>query len=410
MQDAEFREIRDHGYDDRPDRGYGHGRRDRRRDVDPCRNALLVAALVTVALTGACSAPDVPAGVRGTSDASSTAVMPGVSDGQASSRPVEVPSPSGSSPTSSSSSGSLPPVPEASASPGTGPPSGRGPARASASAVDVLRHRQVTSWAYQLQGYAHDRLDALAGASQRLVVIDLARDARSDWFTPAELAGLHARGKTALAYFEIGSVENYRPEYAQLRRDGAPLILNQWDEWPEEYFVRYWDARWWNQVIRPRIDQALRAGFDGVYLDTPLAYESVDLRLVPGWTRERLARAMVDLIVRIGRYAKARTPGFWIFPQNSPELRRYPGYRDAIDGIGMEELFFRATDRRCTEDYCAENLREARALHAAGKVVLAVDYARRPENVAAACAAYRREGFLGYVTSVDLDSISAGCP
>ncbi|MGZ4613470.1 MAG: endo alpha-1,4 polygalactosaminidase, partial [Kineosporiaceae bacterium] len=172
----------------------------------------------------------------------------------------------------------------------------------------------------------------------------------------------------------------------------------------------YWDPRWWDGVVRPRIDQAIRAGFDGIYLDTPLAYESIDLRLVPGWSRDRLARAMVDLIVRISRYAKARKPGFWIFPQNSPELRQYPGYTAAIDGIGMEELFFQATDRRCTEDYCAENLAEARALRAAGKVVLAVDYARRPENVAAACSAYRREGFLGYVTSVDLSGISPGCP
>lgn len=46
-------------------------------------------------------------------------------------------------------------------------------------------------------------------------------------------------------------------------------ILNRWDEWPEEFFVRYWDERWWTDVIRPRVDQALRAGFDGVYLDTP---------------------------------------------------------------------------------------------------------------------------------------------
>lgn len=76
----------------------------------------------------------------------------------------------------------------------------------------------------------------------------------------------------------------------------------------------------------------------------------------------------------------------------------------------MEELFFEATDRPCTQDYCAENLAETRALRTAGKAVLAVDYARSPQNVAAACAAYRREGFLGYVTTVDLDRIGPGCP
>jgi cysteinyl-tRNA synthetase, unknown class len=161
--------------------------------------------------------------------------------------------------------------------------------------------------------------------------------------------------------------------------------------------------------VRPRLDQARRAGFDGVYLDTPLAYEQLDLSLVPGQTRETLARAMVDLIARISRYARSTAPGLLVVPQNSPELRRYPGYTDAIDGIGMEELFYQATDQRCTEDYCTENLDDARALRRAGKLVLAVDYATRPDNVHSACGRYRQEGFAGYVTTVDLDQISRPC-
>ena len=163
-------------------------------------------------------------------------------------------------------------------------------------------------------------------------------------------------------------------------------------------------------MVRPRVDQALRAGFDGVYLDTTLAYEELDLSMVHGWTRDGLARAMVKLIVRISRYAKARHPGFWIVPQNSPELRAYPGYVPAIDGIGMEELFFQATDRPCVADYCAENLAHTRALRDAGKLVLAVDYASRPRNVKIACRRYAEEHFAGHVTVVSLDTIKPPCP
>ena len=47
----------------------------------------------------------------------------------------------------------------------------------------------------------------------------------------------------------------------------------------------------------------------------------------------------------------------------------------------MEELFFRATDEPCTEDWCAENLAETRELRDAGKFVLAVDYATRADDV-----------------------------
>jgi cysteinyl-tRNA synthetase len=268
----------------------------------------------------------------------------------------------------------------------------------------------IRDWAYQLQDYPDDRLDQLAAGPYQLVVIDLARDASTGYFTHAEIERVRATGKRVLAYFEVGSIEDFRPEYQVLRRVAPDLIANEWPEWPGEYFVRYYDQRWWSMVVQQRVDQALRAGFDGVYLDTPLAYEQLDLAAAQGRDRDALARDMTALIVRISRYAKARHPGFLIVPQNSPELRHQPGYTQAIDGIGMEELFYQATDRRCTQDYCAENLADTRALRAAGKFVLSVDYATRPADVRAACAHYAAERFAGTVTVLDLDRTSLPCP
>jgi cysteinyl-tRNA synthetase len=264
----------------------------------------------------------------------------------------------------------------------------------------------LRQWAIQLQGYRPDSIAALAGSPYPLVVIDLARDANTDYFTAEDTAALHAAGTSVLAYFEIGSIEDFRPEYPGLRAGQPDLILNQWPEWPQEYFVRYWDERWWELVLRPRIDQALRAGFDGVYLDTPLAYSEIDLALVPGETRHSLGRRMADLVVRLSAYARSHRADLMVFPQNSPELRGYPGYPEAIDGIAIEELFFLATDRPCDLDYCAENLRHARALRAAGKTVLAIDYATRPENIRYARERYRAEGFAGYLSTVEVDRLS----
>jgi cysteinyl-tRNA synthetase len=269
--------------------------------------------------------------------------------------------------------------------------------------------QQPKNWVYQLTDYPEGKLDALAAAPFDLAVIDLARDAHLGYFTPSEIAALR-KNKKVLAYFEIGSIENFRPEWPVIKDQNPDLLLNQWPDWPEEYFVRYWEERWWQRVVRPRVQQALDAGFDGIYMDTPLAYEELELALVPGETRDSLARKMVALIVRISQFAKAQRPGFWVFPQNSPELRRYPGYTAAIDGIGMEELFFLTHDKPCTKDYCAENLAETRALHQAGKIVLAVDYAKRSANIAKACQAARSEGFVPYVTKVELDRIMPPCP
>ncbi|MGV9308137.1 endo alpha-1,4 polygalactosaminidase [Nonomuraea sp. NPDC003727] len=265
----------------------------------------------------------------------------------------------------------------------------------------------VTSFTYVLTGYPGGRLDTVAAAPHRLAVVDLSRDGTAaGYFTAAEIAAVRESGKTVLGYFEIGSLEEFRTEFASLP---AGLRLNVWPDWPDEHFVKYWDPWWWDRVIRPRVDQALRAGFDGVYLDTPLAYEEIDLARVPGETRHSLGRKMTDLIVRISAYAKAVRPGFLVVPQNSPELRHNGGYTAAIDGIGMEELFFRATDRACAKEWCAGNLAEAAALRAAGKAVLATDYAAAPGNRRAACAAYRRHGFAGNVTTVDLDLVSPPC-
>ncbi|MFC3494595.1 endo alpha-1,4 polygalactosaminidase [Glycomyces rhizosphaerae] len=261
-----------------------------------------------------------------------------------------------------------------------------------------------SSWIYQLSGYADDRLDALAAAPHDAAVIDLARDGGEDYFTAEEISALKDSGKSVYAYFTMGSIETYRPEHADVA--AADLVLNQWGDWPDEYFVKYWDQQWWDLVMAPRLDQAAAAGYDGVYLDVPNAYEEIDLALVPGETRESLAQKMADLVITADEHAGE---DLRILVQNSPELREFPGYVDAIDGIGIEELFFLNADEPCTEDWCAENLDNTRTIRDAGKLILAVDYASETEHIAEACARYEEEGFAGAVAGVDLDAIYPPC-
>jgi cysteinyl-tRNA synthetase len=116
---------------------------------------------------------------------------------------------------------------------------------------------------------------------------------------------------------------------------------------------------------------------------------------------------MVDLVIAAADHAG---DDLQILVQNSPELREHPGYIDAIDGIGIEELFFLNEDEPCTEDWCAENLDNTRAIRDAGKTILAVDYASEPEHIAEACEQYAAEGFAGAVAGVDLDAVYAPCP
>lgn len=256
----------------------------------------------------------------------------------------------------------------------------------------------VSSWVYQLTGYQNNQLGQIAGSNFQLAVVDLARDGSSGYFTAAEIAAVQATGKIVLAYFEIGAIEDYRPEWPLVPPD---LMLGPVYGWPGEQYVKYWDPRWW-PIVQGRVDQAIAAGFDGAYLDMIVTYEEIPANAA-GTNRADLASKMVDLIDRISIYAKGIDPDFKIVPQNAPELHAWPKYLPAIDGLGMEELYYRATDRPCTESWCAENGANAGVVRNAGKLVLTVDYANQSANIADAYSRSRAAGFVPYCTVVDLD-------
>jgi cysteinyl-tRNA synthetase len=257
---------------------------------------------------------------------------------------------------------------------------------------------KVASWVYQLSDYQNDKLNQIGASNFDLAVIDLARDGSSDFFTSAEITMVKATGKVILAYFEVGAIENYRPEWPLVPDD---LKLGAVSGWPGEQYVKYWDSRWW-PIIRGRIDQAIAAGFNGAYLDMIVTYEEIPSNSA-GTNRDDLANKMVALIRQISIYAKSRDPNFKIVPQNSPELYTRTGYLSAIDGIGMEELYYLATDKPCNFDWCTENLENAVAIRSASKLVLSIDYANKSANISDAYTRARAAGFVPYCSVVDLN-------
>jgi cysteinyl-tRNA synthetase len=264
----------------------------------------------------------------------------------------------------------------------------------------------VKSWVYQLSNYKDGRLDEIANAGFDLAVIDLARDGKDGYFTADEISAVKRKGIIVLAYFEVGAIENYRPEWKEVPED---LKLRKVKGWPKERLVKYWDDRWWS-VVKGRVDQALKAGFDGAYLDMITAYEEIP---ATEFKREELAQKMVALISRASQYAKSINPQFKIVPQNSPELYNWsywdgkPNevYLRAIDGIGVEDVFYLAHDKPANARWAQENRDNARDIQRAGKLVLGVDYAKTQACIADAYAKQRAIGFVPYVSTVELDSV-----
>lgn len=266
---------------------------------------------------------------------------------------------------------------------------------------------EVGTWVYQLSDYQNDQLNQIAAANFDLAVIDLARDGSSDFFTQAEIAALQETNKLVLAYFEIGAIENYRPEWPDVPGD---LKLGAVSGWAGEQYVKYWDERWW-PIVQGRIDQALAAGFDGAYLDMIVTYEEIPADAA-GTNRNDLASKMVDLIDRASVYAKSIDPEFKIVPQNAPELYTWPKYLPAIDGLGMEELYYLAMDRPCDKSWCIENRDNAAAIAGAGNLVLSIDYANEEANIADAYTQSLAAGFVPYVSVRNLNvmRLNSGWP
>lgn len=265
---------------------------------------------------------------------------------------------------------------------------------------------KVKSWVYQLTKYKDGKLDEIANAGFDLAVIDLARDGKDGFFSREEIEAVKKHGVIVLAYFEIGAIENYRPEWPSIPED---LKVGVVKGWPKERLVKFWEERWW-PVVKGRVDQALTAGFDGAYLDMVTAYEEIPAKEMK---REELAHKMVELISRLSQYAKAKNPQFKIVPQNCPELYNWSywdgtpneKYINAVDGLGIEDVFYLAHDKPATMKWAKENRDNALAIKRAGKLVLGVDYAKKPECIADAYAKQRAIGFVPYVTVVQLDVV-----
>jgi len=267
----------------------------------------------------------------------------------------------------------------------------------------------ISSWVYQLQNYKDGKLDEIAASKHDLAVVDLARDGGTGYFTKKEIEAVKRSGKKILSYFEIGAIEKYRPEWKDVPKD---LLVGTVGGWPDERFVKFWDERWW-KILKARLDRSIDAGFDGAYLDIVTAYEEIPLEKLgpnpPG--RKELAARMAALIIRVAEYAEKRKPGYKIFPQNCPELfsgdvldgELKKAYRKAIDGIGLESVFFMAMDKPAEADWCAEYRAAAAEIAKAGKIVLGVDYCVKPENVAESRKKMRKLGFVPFESVEELD-------
>jgi cysteinyl-tRNA synthetase len=256
----------------------------------------------------------------------------------------------------------------------------------------------VNDFVYQLQRARPDRIGETAFD---LVVVSIGAAGNSPEVIPALK---HSAGgdKIVLCYMSIGQTENYRFYWDPDWPKNPPAWLDEPDGvWAGDYWVRYWQPEWQAIIYgspKSYLDQIMALGFDGVYLDRVDAYWYYEEQ-----GRETAAREMADFVIAIAEYARQRHPGFGVFPQNAEELGvRFADYLKTVTGIGVEDLYygFPRDHEPSPAEWTAERESILDQWVAANKLVLAIDYTGRQEQIADAYG--RARGYVPYVTDRSL--------
>ncbi len=297
----------------------------------------------------------------------------------------------------------------------------------------------VRTWGYQLQ-----ELDP-AQASRSgldLIVVDEALNGERRLDRRAEsLKSLKRKPdgsrRLVLAYLSIGEAEEYRgywnkgwvapgaqPAMGQTATDraaglastpahaapslsrralpirtpspAAPVWLGDENpDWRGNFNVRFWQPSWQAMLLGSpdaALDRIIAAGFDGVYVDRADAYTL--------WQTERdtVREDMIQLIERLGRYARDQQPDFLVVMQNAEELLGHKRTRAALSAVAKEDLFFGITapEQANGDDDIASSLRLLKKARNDGLPVLVVEYLATDAKIAEARQRIEREGFLPY--------------
>ncbi len=144
----------------------------------------------------------------------------------------------------------------------------------------------------------------------------------------------------------------------------------------------------WQKLILAAVDDAMRRGFDGVYLDIVDGFETfeqdgkeyVDNRVNPE-TKQSYRRDMVDWVKSIAARARAKNRAALVVPQNGSQLLAHADFLAAISAIGIEDLFTNGNKLQ-PKSHTNEVLGDLKRMAAAQKPVLLIEYSKSAERQA----------------------------
>ncbi|MEP2775666.1 MAG: MJ1477/TM1410 family putative glycoside hydrolase [Luteolibacter sp.] len=269
------------------------------------------------------------------------------------------------------------------------------------SCLSLCAETSPTSFAYVLQGdsFAKSKaaaVEKLAASEREWIVLDPTYGDDVKW-SHADLDAIRkARpGRKIIAYISIGEAEDYRPYWKKtwLKNGKATAAAPSWlgeenPDWKGNFRVRYWQPGW-QEIMLPVIADAMKQGFDGIYLDIIDGFETwefdgkdwIDNRPNPE-TQQSYRRDMVDWVKAIAARAREENPDAIVIPQNGSQLLVHKDFVETISAIGVEDLFS-IGNKKQSASHTKTVLNYLKPLTAAGKPALIIEYPTKPEKQAA---------------------------
>jgi cysteinyl-tRNA synthetase len=255
----------------------------------------------------------------------------------------------------------------------------------SSTTAEPVSLSNVAYWAYQIQNIGEPgAVDGLAASHYDMLVLE---PTRTDWSSDDKYfdtrgmvtqlknstASDGTHRKLVIAYIDIGEAEDWRwywdPAWPGWNCEGDPppewpdyVVACDPDGWTGNYPVAYWDAAWKDVVIYGEhtsshpdrnyssvIDEVIKDGFDGIYLDWVEAFENTNVITAAQAAGLDPATEMIGFIQEMRDYAVARNPNFIIIQQNAASLiDGHPELLNAIDAISQEAIWY---DGDATDDW-----------------------------------------------------------
>jgi len=220
---------------------------------------------------------------------------------------------------------------------------------------------QHLTWYWQIQGTVN--------SNESVAAYDI------DGFenTAAEVATLHAQGKHVICYIDVGTSENYRPDFASF----PASVEGDSNGWPGEKWLDIRQLSVLEPIMTARFEMCKEKGFDAVEPDNMDGYENKT-----GFPLTAAEQVTYDDWVA----SEVHSLGMAVFQKN-----------DGEQTAQLEPHFDGALDEQCNQYSECSNFQ---AYLTAGKPVLNAEYEL---GTSAFCAADNAEGIMGARYGLELD-------